>query len=544
MRTPERLTIMAAAAVLTVFLTWPIAGEMGSVGRLASGDGRYSVWNIAWIAHALTTSPTSLYNANIFYPFPNALAFSEPNIVGGVLAVPVWVLTHNPYAALNWALLCSFLLSTLTMYALVWHLTASRTGAAVAAISFGFCPFVFAHLAHIQLLMTFGLPLVLLALHRFVERPSPGRAAALGGAIAVSGLACGYYGMFGALTGGLGLVWFGLATSHRRSLRYWGLSLGAAVVTICIVAPFLSPVVTTSFTRRAEDARLFSANWASYAASPAVAHEWLLNLVPDRAWRDVLFPGVLPLALGAIALFSIRRSRVVGFYALVGGLGLWASFGPDAGLYALLQSTLPFFSLLRASARFGLLVTLAAAVLGGIGAAALERRLRAHGRDVRAAFGTALVGMAIGGSYVGELFLTPAPPVTTAHQRLTALPWGPVVAFPFFSGPQDRDRHTEYMLMSTFHWKPLLNGYSDYIPTRAFQDANVLSTFPSMNAWSVMRARGARYVLVYWQSYDPAARQQLVAETRQLREYLRSIVDDTDVSLFEVIAWPAGTRTE
>ena len=103
--------------------------------------------------------------------------------------------------------------------------------------------------------------------------------------------------------------------------------------------------------------------------------------------------------------------------------------GPDAGLYALLQSMFPFFSLLRASVRFGLLVTLAAAVLGGLGAATLERRLRPLGRNVWAAFGTALVGMAIGGSYVGELFLTPAPALTAADQRLIALPSGPVVVY-------------------------------------------------------------------------------------------------------------------
>ena len=159
--------------------------------------------------------------------------------------------------------------------------------------------------------------------------------------------------------------------------------------------------MTTGFVRRAEDARLFSANWASYVASPAVAHDWLLRWLGDRPWRDVLFPGVLPLALGGVALFSMRPSRVVGFYAVLGALALWASFGPDAGLYAAFQSVLPFFSLLRASARFGLLVTLAAAVLGGIGAATLERRLRPQGRNARAAFGTLLVGMTIGGSYVG-----------------------------------------------------------------------------------------------------------------------------------------------
>ena len=52
--------------------------------------------------------------------------------------------------------------------------------AAIAAIGFAFCPFVFAHTAHIQLLMTAGLPFSLLAFHRAADRPTVGRGAALG----------------------------------------------------------------------------------------------------------------------------------------------------------------------------------------------------------------------------------------------------------------------------------------------------------------------------------------------------------------------------
>ena len=59
-------------------------------GRLDTNDGRWSIWVVSWVAHALTTDPRQLFSANIFYPHTNALAFSEGNIVEGVIGAPVW----------------------------------------------------------------------------------------------------------------------------------------------------------------------------------------------------------------------------------------------------------------------------------------------------------------------------------------------------------------------------------------------------------------------------------------------------------------------
>ena len=78
-------------------MTWPLARGLGSLGRsTGGGDGLYSVWNVAWVAHALVIDPLHLYDANIFYPHRRALAFSEANIVAGVSRCPAWLLTGNP----------------------------------------------------------------------------------------------------------------------------------------------------------------------------------------------------------------------------------------------------------------------------------------------------------------------------------------------------------------------------------------------------------------------------------------------------------------
>ena len=99
---------------LAVILTYPVAFRLDRVGRLNTGDGRWSIWCVSWVAHALTTNPRGLFDANIFYPHRNTLAYSENNIVAGVLGIPAWLLTHNAFATHNTAMLAAFVLAFLS----------------------------------------------------------------------------------------------------------------------------------------------------------------------------------------------------------------------------------------------------------------------------------------------------------------------------------------------------------------------------------------------------------------------------------------------
>ncbi len=547
-RSKERLGVLLVASILAVVLTWPVTARFASAGRLDSGDGRYSIWNVAWVARALTTNPAELFHANIFHPHENTLAFSEANLVAGAIAVPVWLLTTNAIAASNWAILCSFALAFFTTYLLVRRLTGSVAGAAIAAFHFAYSPFVFAHIPHVQLLMTFPLPLVMLALHGFVEAPGIRRAVALGAALALQALASGYYGVFAGLVTALGIVWFGVAFGHWRSLRYWALSGAAAAIAIVIVAPFFLPyldVREAGFVRSLDDARQHSVRWRAYLASPILVHRWMLPLI--GTWREVLFPGFLPIIFTVVAIARSvgprpesvpMRGRVLGFYLTVAALGFWASLGPDAGLYRALYEVVPFFSMLRAPARFGLLVTFALAVLGGVGFASVERVLGGRKRRVVVA---AVLSLAVARSTVGTLALTDAPPVPVAYQRLKDLPPAPVFEFPYYNGRDDRHRNTEYMVWSTLHWKPLINGYSDHVPREALEDMARLASFPDAASRRVLRDRGARYVLVHWYAFeDEAERRDLEAAIRH-EPSLRRVVDRGDISLYEVIASPDGS---
>ena len=103
--------VVLAAAALTAALTYPIAFKLGSVGRVDNGDGRLSIWNVAWVARTLVVDPLHVFDANIFYPHRGTLAYSENNLGAGAVAVPVYWATRNPYAAHNFAMLLAFVLS-------------------------------------------------------------------------------------------------------------------------------------------------------------------------------------------------------------------------------------------------------------------------------------------------------------------------------------------------------------------------------------------------------------------------------------------------
>src|SRR5262249_18463987 len=134
----ELALVVACAAVLTVAMTYPLAFRLGHVARIDNGDGQFAVWNVAWVARTLVVDPLHVFDADIFYPHKGTLAYSESNLGAGIVALPMYWLTHNPYAALNFATLFGFVLSATGMYFLVRYLTSDWRAAVLSAIAFAF----------------------------------------------------------------------------------------------------------------------------------------------------------------------------------------------------------------------------------------------------------------------------------------------------------------------------------------------------------------------------------------------------------------------
>lgn len=548
----EATTVIVAALALACALTYPYALKFDHAGRLDTNDGRFSIWVVSWVAHALTTDPLSLYRANIFYPHQNALAFSEGNLVEGAMALPVWLLTKNPYTTHNFLFVFSFVLSTAGGYYLVRYLTGDRRAAAVAGVLFAYCPFVFARTAHIQLLMIGFLPFSLLSFHRLMDRLSVARAAELGVVLCLTGLSCAYYGIFAGGMVALGVLM--LAVTRRRVLdpKYWATIAVAAVVCLGLTLPAFLPYVElqeqTGFARTLDDARQYSANFGAWFASSAWAHRWWLPYI--EGFSEVLFPGILTLTMGLWGTVTAVRRRVPGptspgaerdrlhgdtlaFYVVMLVLAFWTCLGPKAGLYTLLFNTIPVFSLLRAPARTGIVVTLCLVVLATI---PIRRLMRVQRTGLVFA---GLLMLALVDLVEAPLRMRDAPPLPRAYETLALLPRGPVIEFPYWNTRPEFPRHAEYMVTSTSHWQPLINGYSDHIPQDFRDTVRPLSGFPSPESFAILERLGARYAVFHFDKMDRNSREQIIQRIEvDYAQYLRPLERDGDVWLLEIVDWP------
>jgi hypothetical protein len=538
----EATLVVFAAIVIACVFTYPYIIHFNNGGRIDSNDGRWSIWVVSWVAHALTTDPGAIFRANIFYPHDNALAFSEGNFVAGAIAAPAWLLTKNPYAAHNFFFIACFVLSSVATYYLVRHLTGDWRAAAIAGVLYAYSPFAFARQAHSQLLMIGFLPWAMLAFHRFIDRVSAARAIELGVVLWLTGLACAYYGIFAGGMVALGSIMLAITRGYWKQPRYWAMVALAAAVCVGLTAPLFLPYVrmqdTTGFARPLDGS--YSANISAWLISSAWAHRWWAPYVANAS--EVLFPGILATIFGIWgAVLSIRLKPdttnrrfspdVAWFYITTAIIAFWTTFGPKAGLYTLFYYTIPVFSFLRAPSRTGIVVTLCLVVLA---APALIKLI-----NQRTTMFVLFFGLAVADTYRAPLRMREAPPVPGVYHTLARLPRGPVVEIPFWSDRLAYHRHAEYMLASTYHWQPLINGYSDHIP-QDFRDAALpLSLFPSPDSFKILEQRRARYVVVHLDLMNAPTRESIVERLdREYVNYLRPIEKDGDVWLYEIIGWP------
>src|SRR5262245_29760841 len=146
----DRAFTLVAFIALTCGMMWPLVRHM-SDSAVPHQDVYFNMWRLQWIAHALVTSPTNLFNANIFYPEPRTLLFSDAMLVEGSIAAPLIWFGAAPVLVHNIMLLGAIIASALTMFALVQYLTRSRGAALLAGTIFAFAPYRFEHIMHMEL---------------------------------------------------------------------------------------------------------------------------------------------------------------------------------------------------------------------------------------------------------------------------------------------------------------------------------------------------------------------------------------------------------
>src|SRR4051794_38343491 len=146
----RRAQALGLCVLLAVLHTWPLARHPGRYSLNDNADAQLNEWILAWVAHQLPRDPLHLFEANIFFPAHDALAFSEPLIVPALLGAPLAWAGASPVLVYNLVLITGFALTAFATFALVERWTGHWTAGLLAGSAFAFNTHTLTRLAHMQ----------------------------------------------------------------------------------------------------------------------------------------------------------------------------------------------------------------------------------------------------------------------------------------------------------------------------------------------------------------------------------------------------------
>ncbi|HEV7500773.1 MAG TPA: hypothetical protein VGQ33_12255, partial [Vicinamibacteria bacterium] len=478
------------------------------------GDSLESVYIVAWNVHQLFRSPAHLFDANVLYPHPRALAFTDHRLLPSLAVAPVLWATGNPVLATNLAVGLACLLAALGGRRLGTVLGLPPVAAWAAGALYAFHTYQINEAPRLNIVAHGFIAFALAELILYLRTGERRRAARTAGFMLLQGLSSNYHLLYGALV--IALVVLGaLAARPREVARRLPVLAAFSLAAALLFAPVALPYVR-------------SAREQGYVRDlgPGIGLEHYVSTSPGNLFYGAIgtdvrlqqrgphFVGFLSLALALLALaeWALRRPRDAGPGALppavwvpaAGALALalvLLSLGSDVtawghrlgpGPYRLLYAWVPGFQLVRIPERLGLLAMLFVGLLAGRGLSLLETR--------GARLGAVLLAALMPLEHVGPLPVTERVPVVRrvpeSVRWLAANPARAVAEVPIHGEGLVREE-TEEMYFSAYHWKPIIHGYTAYPPLLSRILRRVAAQFPSETSLQVLARIGVDTVVVH-----------------------------------------------
>jgi hypothetical protein len=487
-----------------------------------------NVWTVWWNADRAARGFAGYWNAPIFHPTPDALAFSEPQPMT-VLAAPIVWLSGSRVLAYNVYLWSSLVLNGLATVRLLLTVGVSRSAAAAGGTAMVLLPFVHWQRDVLQLIPLWGLLWTWTAGLRMIRQPGLLRGSELGLAFTAAAFISIHQALLLAVLLA-GSVW--TIFDRWRDLRLWTAVLAAGLVAGLLAGPVLlhmqRVLARHQFVRPVEQVAQLTARPGDYTSpagqtlfpfSPAAARDhWRLG----PGWCQVL------LALPGLVCGLRRRTwrRWTLFLLSTVMLAFLLSLGPHLTIggwtpWLTLTALVPGLAQVRSTYRFACFVQMGTVLLAAQGLFGLWLWKSAAWGRRRWQTAARVLMIGLGGLLAlevrpGPLILTPVPDVAPHRDWIALLrertPSGRgAVCLPFAPGPltQDFEGTVRWMYLGTFHGVPLVNGYSGFFPATEVELRELVNrAFPSAEVLTRLRNMQVDYLVVDRERYPPATMAQ------------------------------------
>lgn len=517
------LIVAATYAVLTLLMALPLSWHPGTTVVADLPDTHLYIWTLAWDAHAFVHQPLRIFDANIYYPFANTLAYSENLIGSALIAAPIIWTTGNMVLAMNLTALITCWLCGVGAYLLARRVHVSIAGAFICGLIFEFAPPRFFRLGQLHLTAVQWMPFSLAFLHAYLENGRRRDLLLAIGCFSLQALSSGHGAVYLTLAILALLLWhfaFGAPIAWKQRLR----DVGATGMYL------LAPAVWVMLPYRiAQDEaglrRTYLANAQpgieSFLASPSLLHQFLQARLIGPFEKEAvafLFPGILVLVLAAVAITSWParrrlRDNYTLFYLLVAIASLMMFVEWPFELWRSVY-WLPGFNFIRVPSRFILLVMLALSVLAGMGVDRLSVQMPRTLKSIALVLiSTLLLAEFLSYPFSSVPYRVDIPAI---DRWLDTQPKPFVVAELPVPSPGDlgalERQQTTSMLHATAHWQKTIHGYSGI--RRPFHDQLYLDLtgFPDARSINSLRNVGVTHVVVHTDAYGSADKWRMVEE--------------------------------
>lgn len=238
------LLIILFYTSLTLIETYPLIRDIENSIPQDLGDPLLNVWTLWWdLESILHLNIKNYFDANIMYPYDNALAFSEHLTGEAIIGLPFYIFFKNPVAVYNILYIISFIIAGFGTYLLTYRLTGSQMAGLVSGIIYAFVPHRFGQAGHIQTLYSGLFPICFYYLLKLIEEPGIKYSLLLISFILLQSLMNMYYAVYLAIVLPIVGIPYLIYTRKILSIKTLFCLSVVALISFLLLTPFLLPYI-------------------------------------------------------------------------------------------------------------------------------------------------------------------------------------------------------------------------------------------------------------------------------------------------------------
>ena len=551
------ITFLLAA----IFITYPLIFHLGDFVT-GYGDQYLHAYIMNWVVHAIFTNPLNLFQASIYYPYINSLAYSDLFLSSSILSIiPLW-LFKEPIVTVNFTLISSIFMVGFFTFILSFYLTKNFWASLISGLLIIFSPVFLDKKTHIQMLSIQWIPLSILFFIMFTKSFKP--------RYLLLSMLFFLFQFYNSFLPGYFLIFFYLIylfwvwTNDRKIIKKiftknnFLIVLITLFLTIPIVKPYYDVFKEYNAARNIRDAIHFALQPEDliYPNEHTVLEPLLLQISNIKQYKqtDEIKSGYIGLVftlLSFLAIFYVlkkinKKNILENSFLTTGLFGLILSFGPALHFaretihkpfliilpYAIFYYIIPGFSGFRNSSRWEILFIFCMAVLITLILSAILK----NSKKALLIYIFLIMGIVFEYNFPMKFY-----PVLSknnfpqVHNFLSKTnPNSVFIALPIYNwNLPNSAKELEREYFYTKHFRKTVNGYSGFSPAKWQEDVMYLfENFPNKNSINKIKKIGVNYIIVNKNEYDSLYKNKyyLLGDGDYV---IRELNDSSDVELKE-----------